>query len=65
MKSTTPDLVCERNLHQALNVKRTFKKSDPWKSIRGVQLANCGIAEAEIELAVARAVRAVRKDRRS
>jgi hypothetical protein len=49
---------------QALIAGRTLKKSDPWKSIRGVQSANRGVAEAQVELAVARAVREARKDRR-
>ena len=49
---------------QALILGRTLKNSDPWKSICGVQSANRGIAEAQVELAVARTVRAARKDRR-
>ncbi|MBZ5573403.1 MAG: hypothetical protein LAO09_16165 [Acidobacteriia bacterium] len=49
---------------QALVVRRALRKIDPWKLICEVQAANRGIAEAEVERAVAKAVKAVRKNRR-
>jgi hypothetical protein len=49
---------------QALTVRRALRNIDPWKSISEVQSANRDIAEAEVERAVAKAVRAVRKNRR-
>jgi HicB family len=49
---------------QALVVRRALRKMDPWKSISEVQSANRDFAEAEVERAVAKAVRSVRKDRR-
>jgi hypothetical protein len=49
---------------QALIVRRALRNIDPWKSISEVQSANRGIAEAEVERAVAKAVKAVRKGRR-
>jgi HicB family len=49
---------------QALVVRRALRKMDPWKSISDVQSANRDFAEAEVERAVAKAVRSVRKDRR-
>jgi hypothetical protein len=38
-------------------------KIDPWKSISEVQSANRGIAEAEVDRAVAKAAKALRKNR--
>ena len=49
---------------QALIVRRALRNIDPWKSISEVQSANRGIAEAEVERAVAKAVKAPRKNRR-
>jgi hypothetical protein len=49
---------------QALIVRRALRNIDPWKSISEVQSANRGVAEADVERAVAKAVRAVRKDQR-
>jgi hypothetical protein len=49
---------------QALIVRRALRRIDPWKSIAEVQSANRGVAPAEIERAVAKAVKAVRKSRR-
>ena len=49
---------------QALMVRRALKNVDPWKSISEVHSANRGIAAAEVERAVTKAVKAVRKDRR-
>jgi hypothetical protein len=49
---------------QALIVRRALKNIDPWKSISEVQSANRGVTEAKVERAVAKAVRAVRKDQR-
>jgi hypothetical protein len=46
---------------QALIVRRALRNIDPWKSISEVQSANRGVAAAEVERAVARAVKAVRK----
>jgi hypothetical protein len=51
-------------LAQALIVRRALRNIDPWKSIAEVQSANRGVSAQEVERAVARAVRAVRKDRR-
>lgn len=54
-------------LAQALVVRRALKDVDPWKSIGEVQSANRRTSAAEVELEVAkavRAVRAVRKNRR-
>jgi hypothetical protein len=51
-------------LAQALVVRRALKDIDPWKSIGEVQSANRRTSAAEVELEVARAVRAVRKNRR-
>jgi hypothetical protein len=49
---------------QALIVRRALRNIDPWKSISEVQSANRGITESEVERAVAKAVKAVRRDRR-
>ena len=49
---------------QALIVRRALRNIDPWKSIGEVQSANRGVAAAEVERAVAKAVKAVRKNRR-
>jgi HicB-like protein involved in pilus formation len=49
---------------QALIVRRALRNIDPWKSISEVQSANRGVAAAEVERAVARAVKAVRKGQR-
>jgi hypothetical protein len=49
---------------QALIVRKALRNIDPWKSIAEVQSANRGVAAAEVERAVAKAVRAVRKNRR-
>jgi hypothetical protein len=51
-------------LAQALIVRRALRNVDPWKSIDEVQSANRGFAAAEVENAVAKAVKAVRKARR-
>jgi hypothetical protein len=51
-------------LAQALIVRRALRNVDPWKSIEEVQSANRGVPAAEVENAVAKAVKAVRKDRR-
>ena len=48
---------------QALVVRRALRNIDPWKSISEVQSANGGIAEAEVERAVAKALKATRKNR--
>jgi hypothetical protein len=50
---------------QALIVRRALRNVDPWKSISEVQSANRGIAEAQVGRAVAKAVKAVRRDRRA
>jgi hypothetical protein len=49
---------------QALIVRRVLRNIDPWKSISEAQSANRGVDGAEVERAVAKAVRAVRKGRR-
>ena len=49
---------------QALIVRRALRNVDPWKSVSAVQSANRGISETEVEHAVAKAVKAVRKSRR-
>jgi hypothetical protein len=49
---------------QALIVRRALRNIDPWKSISEVQSANRGTSEEEVERAVAKAVKAVRKGRR-
>ena len=49
---------------QALIVRRALRNIDPWKSISEVQSANRGVAAAEIERTVAKAVKAVRKSQR-
>lgn len=51
-------------LAQALIVRRALRNVDPWKSIEEVQSANRGVPAAEVENAVAKAVKAVRKARR-
>ena len=51
-------------LAQALIVRRAPRNVDPWKSIEEVQSANRGIHSTEVENAVAKAVKAVRKARR-
>jgi hypothetical protein len=48
---------------QALIARRALRAVDPWKSIAEVQAANRRASPAEVELEVARAVRAVRKNR--
>jgi hypothetical protein len=49
---------------QALIVRRALKNVDPWKSIEQVRSANRGTPAAEIERAVSRSLKAVRKSRR-
>jgi hydrogenase maturation factor len=49
---------------QALIVRRALRSIDPWKSIDEVQSANSGVAAAEVERSVAKAVKAIRKARR-
>jgi hypothetical protein len=49
---------------QALIVRRALRNIDPWESIDEVQSANRGVAAAQVERAVAKAVKAVRKNRR-
>ena len=51
-------------LAQALIVRRALRNVDPWKSIDEVQSSNRGVPVAEVENAVAKAVKAVRKARR-
>jgi len=51
-------------LAQALIVRRALRSIDPWKSIGEVQSANRGVAAAEVERSVARAVKAVRTNRK-
>lgn len=50
-------------LAQALVVRRALKAIDPWKSIEEVHSANRGASGRDVESAVARAVKAVRKGR--
>jgi hypothetical protein len=52
-------------LAQALVVRRALKNIDPWKSISEVHAANRDIGDAEVERVVAKAVKAIRKDRRA
>jgi len=49
---------------QALMVRRALRNIDPWKSIEKVQSANRALPAQEVERVVAKAVKAVRKDRR-
>lgn len=51
-------------LAQALIVRRTLKTIDPWKAIDEVRVANRDQSENSIKSAVAKAVKAVRKNRR-
>jgi hypothetical protein len=51
-------------LAQALIVRRALRNVDPWKSIEEVQSANRGLNSTDVENAVAKAVKAVRKARR-
>lgn len=51
-------------LAQALIVRQILRNLDPWKSIEEVQSANRGVPTAEVENAVARSVKAIRKARR-
>jgi hypothetical protein len=51
-------------LAQALIVRRALRSIDPWKSIEEAQSANRGRSAAEVENAVSKAVKAVRKVRR-
>ena len=46
---------------QALIVRRVLRGIDPWKSIDEVQSANRRVAPEDVELAVRKAVKAVRK----
>jgi hypothetical protein len=48
---------------QALIVRRALRAVDPWKSIAEVQAANRRVSPAEVESEVAKAVKAVRKNR--
>jgi len=48
-------------LAQALIGRRPLRNVDPWKSIEEVQSANRGIHSTEVENAVGKAVKAVRK----
>lgn len=49
---------------QALIVRRTLKTIDPWKAIEEVHAANRDQSENSIKSAVAKALKAVRKNRR-
>jgi hypothetical protein len=49
---------------QALVARRVLKAIDPWKSIDEVHSANNRTSAAAVELEVAKAVKAVRKNRR-
>jgi hypothetical protein len=49
---------------QALVVRRALRNVHPWKSISEVQSANRNVSPAEVEHAVAKAVKAIRKNRR-
>lgn len=49
---------------QALLVRRALRNIDPWKSIDEVRSANRAAPVPEVERAVAKAVKAVRKGRR-
>ena len=51
-------------LAQALIVRQALRNIDPWKSIDGVQSANRAVTTGEVERAVAKAVKQVRKNRR-
>ncbi len=51
-------------LAQASIIRRALRNIDSWKSISEVQSANGGIAETEVERAVATAVKGVRKKMR-
>jgi len=51
-------------LAQALIVRRALRSIDPWKSIDEVQSANRDVTAAEVERSVAKAVKAVRRNRR-
>ena len=46
---------------QALIARRALRNIDPWKSINDVQSANRATPTQEVERAVAKAVKAVRK----
>ena len=50
---------------QALIVRQALKNIDPWKTIGEVQTANRTLPPEEVERAVAKAVRQVRKRRRA
>ena len=50
---------------QALIVRQALKNIDPWKTIGEVQAANRAFPTEEVERAVAKAVRQVRKRRRA
>jgi hypothetical protein len=49
---------------QALMVRRALRGIDPWKSIGEVQRANRSAAATDVEIEVAKAVKAVRRIRR-
>jgi hypothetical protein len=49
---------------QALIVRRALKAVNPWRSIAEVQTANRRASAAGVEMEVAKAVKAVRKNRR-
>lgn len=49
---------------QALIIRQALRGIDPWKSIDEVQTANRAVPARDVESAVARAVKAVRKGRR-
>jgi hypothetical protein len=51
-------------LAQALIVRQSLRGIDPWKSIEKVHSANRDSSSSEIELAVAKAIKSVRKTRR-
>jgi hypothetical protein len=49
-------------LAQALIVRQALRKIDPWRSIDEVQSANRAVPTREVERAVAKAVKQVRKN---
>ena len=50
---------------QALTVRSVLRNINPWKAIDEVQLANRGVSEEEVSSVIAKAVNAIRKNKRA
>lgn len=60
---TFPVVIVDCRTCRSLHYLSSSCRTDPWKSIDEMQSVNCGVTDADVELAVAKAVKAVRRNR--